>query len=410
VLQSLKWLRPRFGAAAALAAVAVSVSACGSSGSSSSSSSSGSAGAGSSTAAASTGTAGLDKQVVAGVPTLAQLYKGTQTNPPTSGPAAVPDKKVIWISCGQAAAGCSDPAAGAQQAAKALGWNYSVLDGKFDANGAWTTAILQAIAEKPDAIILHGIDCDSSQPAIQAAKKAGIAVICTVGSLDCSATGSGPSLYAANVIPNATSRDSNAFFGEFGAQKAAYIIDKTGGKAKVIDMHLTGEDVAVYTGFESMLKKCSGCSTVADIPYTGAQQTASGPLAQDASTAIARNPDANAMTVSFDTILGPSGGVGQELATIPAAKKMVIVGGEGTSVGMDMLRTSTSPLTAENGYDNDWIGWATMDALNRYFAHQAQVPEGFGTQLVDRQHNLNSSGTYATALDYRKTYEKVWNH
>jgi len=398
VWQSAKCRSVRLVAAVGVAVVvAVGVAACGSS----------SSGSQSSTSTTTSGNVALQTQVVAGVPTLAQLYKGTQTAPPTTGPAAVPGKKVIWISCGQESTGCSAPAAAAAQAAKALGWKYSVLDGKFDENGAWASAILQAIAEKPNAIIVHGINCNLAEPAFEAAKKAGVAVIGSVGSDDCNVTG-GPALYATNVIPNATSSTGDAFFSEFGAQKAAYIIDKTDAKAKVIDMFLSDSDVAVNTGFLAMLKKCSTCSVVDEIPYTGADQTPSGPLAQDASTAIAQHANANAMTVSFDTILGPDGGVGSELATIPAAKKLVIVGGEGTIVGMSLLRSATSPLTAENGYDNGWIGWATMDALNRYFAHKPQVPEGFGTQIVDRQHNLNASGPYATSVDYKAAYLKVW--
>ena len=45
------------------------------------------------------GTAG--GAVVPGIRTLDELYKGTEEQPPASGPKAAPGKFVVWVSCGQ---------------------------------------------------------------------------------------------------------------------------------------------------------------------------------------------------------------------------------------------------------------------------------------------------------------------
>ena len=89
--------------------------------------------AGTSSAAASSGSsASLTKVVVPGVPTLAQLYAGSTTSPPTTSPAGAKGKSVWWISCSQAAPSCAQPAAQAAAAAKTMGIDFHVADGKFD--------------------------------------------------------------------------------------------------------------------------------------------------------------------------------------------------------------------------------------------------------------------------------------
>src|SRR3712207_218878 len=48
-----------------------------------------------------TGSTGGDTARVApGIPTLAELYAGTETPPPTEGPKPIKGKNVWWISCG----------------------------------------------------------------------------------------------------------------------------------------------------------------------------------------------------------------------------------------------------------------------------------------------------------------------
>jgi ribose transport system substrate-binding protein len=357
------------------------------------------------TAPASTAPAADAGGAVAGVPTLDELYKGSEETPPTEGPKAVPGKKIIWVSCGQVTPGCSHPAELGKAPAKQLGWSYKIVDAKLNANGGFASAIRQAIAEQPDAIITHGFDCNVGKQALQDAKDAGIPVIGVVN-FDCDETGDGAALQPIKMIVNSKDKGTGDMLRTFGAQKAAYIIDKTDGQAKVINMHLSDTGKIIQEGFMDMLGKCAACKVVEDVPYTDADSTPTGPLPQKASIAIQRHPDANALSVTYDTTLGYAA-VGDKLNSIPAAKKLTITGGEGTAVGMGFLREKDVP-TAEFAYDNDWIAWATMDTLNRYFAKSPQVPQGWGTRAVDRDHNMTPSGAWTTKVDFKSAYQKIW--
>ena len=113
------------GAAALL--LTVMLAACGDSGSSDSS---GSADSGSGDSGAST-----DPELVQEAQqTVDQYIQGTEGEPPTDGPAAVPDQTVWVISCGQAVPGCSIQTDAAVEAAETLGWDTTLFDGAFGAN------------------------------------------------------------------------------------------------------------------------------------------------------------------------------------------------------------------------------------------------------------------------------------
>jgi hypothetical protein len=52
-----------------------------------------------------------------------------------------------------------------------------------------------------------------------------------------------------------------------------------------------------------------------------------------------------------------------------------------------------------------------VDDLNRLFSGQsaAQLPDtGIGLQLVDKTHNLPSSGAYVPPVNFEADYLKVW--
>ena len=384
--------RVRATAVAAIAACGLALSACG--------------GVTSSTAGA-TGTGdGPGVSDIDGLPTLDELYAGTEAEPPAEGPAAVEGKSVVWISCGQVAEGCAAPAAGAEEAAEELGWDFDLLDAKFGAGGAFGAAIRQAIVLKPDAIVTVALNCDSAQQPLQEAKDAGIPVLGVLNN-DCDAEG-GPKLQPIPMVLNDTSASTTDFWTNYGAQKAAYIIHKTNGGAKVINMWLSDSLSEINDGFTSMLEKCPECEVVADLPMLAPEQAPGGPLPQRFTTALARNPDANAFAISADSPLIGSG-LASKMNSMPDARALVSVAGEGSKAGMDLLRQPGGVPTALNGYDNQWLGYAAMDSINRFFADVPPAPEGIGSRLVDRENNLTEDGSYASPIDFKAAYKKVWS-
>ena len=100
----------------------------------------------------------------------------TQWDGPTTGPKAQGKKLVIYVSTDQRNGGAQGVGDGAAEAAKAIGWDFRILDGQGSVPGR-TSAMTQAIALKPDGIILGSPDAVEQAPTIEEAVKAGIKVV-----------------------------------------------------------------------------------------------------------------------------------------------------------------------------------------------------------------------------------------
>jgi ribose transport system substrate-binding protein len=95
---------------------------------------------------------------------------------PTDGPKAAKDKSIVYVSLTQNSSGNADSARGAEEAAKVLGWKFTLFDGKGTATGG-ADALNQAIALKPDAIILGSVSIENNKTLIKQAADQGIVVI-----------------------------------------------------------------------------------------------------------------------------------------------------------------------------------------------------------------------------------------
>lgn len=89
-------------------------------------------------------------------------------------------------------------------------------------------------------------------------------------------------------------------------------------------------------------------------------------------------------------------------------RQIHVVGGEGTDFGMQALREGQ--VDAETAYSSDWVGWMGIDILNRQFAGQPQVPEGWGVRLIQKSQLASQpkSGAYVPTVDFKAAYTKVW--
>ena len=95
---------------------------------------------------------------------------------PTTGPKAQPGKRVILISEDQRNGGALGISQSVTEAAKAIGWHLTVLDGA-GVIAYRSAAFAQAIALKPDVIIADNDDYIEQQANIERAAKAGIKVL-----------------------------------------------------------------------------------------------------------------------------------------------------------------------------------------------------------------------------------------
>ena len=151
-------------------------------------------------------------------------------------------------------------------------------DGKLNPQG-WSECIRQGISAKVDGIIVIGQDCSSFQSALQEAKNAGIPTI-GAGGNDCDISG-GDKLYSATtqMLPDMTAQQ---WWEKMGALQAAWIIDKTDGKASVLSLKFTDAIWGgwIQDGFEAELATCDGCK-VEDTLELGNQDVGERPAAAE---------------------------------------------------------------------------------------------------------------------------------
>ena len=262
-----------------------------------------------------------------------------------------------------------------------------------------------ALAAHPDAILLYGVACELVKGQLEQAKAQHV-IVMGINTPDCSDSG-GPQLFGTHMIPSSKFPTEPAFWGGMRAATADYLIDATGGKAKIIDNAGTEPlQKMVDKGFTDEIKKCSGCSIVATVPYDSAQLTPNGPWIQAFRTTLAKTPQANAVYLPFDVFftLGGAQAVGvrgtpHHLGRRPGRSRRACL-------------CPTGQVTAESSSESDlWSGSAGLDAVNRALMGKPQVPEGEGFALITPGHPgfPAANQAYTPNIDFQQIYTKAWN-
>jgi ribose transport system substrate-binding protein len=332
---------------------------------------------------------------------LERLYHGTDEQAPASGPKAQGGKTVWLISCAEAAEGCAVFSQEAKKAAAELGWRMTVFDGNFNANNAYAIGVRQAVAARADGIILSGVDCDQVKQPLKEAKAAGVATVEANGASDCSDS----QLASATVIPTSEQRTPHDWYVAWGQHKATWTIAQLEGRGKVLNFALSGvaHTVPVDAGFRQGMDACTECK-VETIDVTLTDLSSNG-FVQKVSDALVRNPDARVIVVPYDNLV--TGGIAPALKHA-GNPDVDVLGGEGLESNIQLIR-SGSGQTADIAYDTGWTAWGAADALNRVFAGERQVPQGFGFTAMDAKHNLPAGrGAFVSKVDFRAGYRKVW--
>src|SRR5215467_7946445 len=101
---------------------------------------------------------------------------GAPWSGPTTGPKAQGKRLIVFVDYDERNSGGRAVGEFAGEAAKIMGWDYRVIDGQGTVSGQ-TTALNQAIALKPDGIILGSVDAIEHNPEITQAVNNGIKVV-----------------------------------------------------------------------------------------------------------------------------------------------------------------------------------------------------------------------------------------
>jgi ribose transport system substrate-binding protein len=337
---------------------------------------------------------------------MAKAYVAKVTAPgapwsgPTTGPKAQGHKLIVYASADQRNGGAQGVGDGAQEAAKLMGWDFRILDGQGSVQ-LRTSALNEAIALKPDGIILGTIDAKEQAPQVERAVKLGIKVV------GWHAAGVPGPVADPPVITNITTEPT-----EVGKAAALYAVADSGGKAGVILFTDSIYAIAtVKTNAEAdAIKGCKGCSVLA------IEDTPIGDLAnrmpQLTTSLLARYGKKWTYGIAVNDLYFDFAAPSLQSAGVNPATGFPrnISAGDGSVPAFQRIRdkhyqlgTVAEPLHLH--------GWMCIDELNRAFAGEkpsgfVPPPHLFVASNLDRDGGPNN--LYDPENGYKDIYRKIW--
>lgn len=320
---------------------------------------------------------------------------------PTSGPAAQPDKLIVYVSEDQRNGGALGVGDGAAEAAAAIGWEFRILDGQ-GAPSTRASAMTQAIALQPDGIILGAVDAREQLPLVEQAVAQGIKVIGWH-------SGAAPGAIegAPGVITNITTDPL-----EVAKAAGLYAVVDSGGTAGAVVFtdSIYAIAVAKSTAAAEIIAQCSGCTVLetVDTPIGDLQNR----MGQLTTSLLSKHGDAWTHSVAINDLYFDFSAPSLQSAGIDPAEghPRQISAGDGSVPAFQRIRdgqfqvaTVAEPLFLH--------GWQIIDELNRAFAGEA--PSGFVAppHLFVRA-NIDADGGDRNIFDpgngYRDEYRKIW--
>jgi len=319
---------------------------------------------------------------------------------PTTGPKAQGHKLVIYVSADQRNGGAQGVGDGAQEAAKVIGWDFRILDGQGSVQ-LRTSALNQAIALKPDGIILGTVDAAEQAPVIEQAVKQGIKVVGWHAG-----AAPGP-IESPPVFTNITT-DPN----EVAKAAGLYAVVDSNGTAGVI--LFTDSIYAIATAKTNAeaaaIKGCKGCSVLAieDTPIGDL----SNRMPQLTTSLLAKYGKKWTYGIAVNDLYFDFSAPSLQSAGIDPAVgyPRQISAGDGSVPAFQRIRqkqyqiaTVAEPLHLH--------GWQCIDELNRAFA--GEKPSGFvAPPHLFIASNLGRDGgpnnIYDPENGYKDHYKKIW--
>lgn len=305
-------------------------------------------------------------------------------------------KKIVAIACATVAPFCANVAQGSVEAAKALGWDATYLDGKGSVQG-FVQAFETAINGKPDAIIAMAIPESLVATYIAKAHAADIKVV------------------AASSIPEKVSvpnghydaytsvrEDTNALF------QAWFTIADSDGKARITWLWDPGYPflMAELDREKQIFKTdCPNCK----MEEVGLREleAAANPvrMQQLASGLLSRNPDADYVLTAY--------GLNAHSIFIAAqtiGRKVKVVSKNNDPNNLAFV--AQGQLYAEMGASSNWGGWAAMDQAVRLLAGQPPVGPTEENQpehvFVKSNAPANGDFDWTKLYNYKAKYLELW--
>jgi ribose transport system substrate-binding protein len=318
---------------------------------------------------------------------------------PTTGPVAQPKKSVIYISANQNNGGARGVGRAVEEAAKAIGWSFRLVDGQGTVAGR-SLALQQAANLKPDGIILGTVDAKEQAAALKQIADQGIKIVAW-HSLD----KPGP----AKDYPLFTTITTNP--DDIGKAAAMYAVADSNGTAGVVIFNDSVYLIATAktNAMLEVLRKCAGCSVLAveDARLDGVAST----MSQRTALLLQRYGAKWTYSIGVNDLYFDFMPSSLIAAMIPGnGYPRNISAGDGSEPAFERIRkkryqvgTVAEPLRLH--------GWQAIDELNRAFAGQKNSGYSTPVHLVTPA-NIQFDGGQRNEFDpdngYRDIYKKIW--
>jgi ribose transport system substrate-binding protein len=325
----------------------------------------------------------------------------TEWTGPTSGPKAQGKRLIVYASADQRNGGASGVGDGAAEAAKALGWDFRVLDGQGSVPGR-TSALTQAIALKPAGIILGTIDASEQAPMIEQAVAAGIKVVgwhsgAAPGKID----------GVPGVFTNITTDPL-----EVAKASGLYAVVDSGGKANVI--LFTDSIYAIATAKtnaeKAAVETCKTCK-VLEVVDTPIGELANN-MGQITTSLLSKYGKDWTYSIAVNDLYYDFSAPSLQAAGVDPATgyPRQIAAGDGSVPAFQRIRDKQFQL-ATVAEPLNLHGWQAIDEMNRALAGEA--PSGYVAPVhLFVNANIDKDGGDKNSFDpgngYRDQYKKIW--
>lgn len=318
---------------------------------------------------------------------------------PSAGPRAEAGRTVVFLASDLRNGGVLGVSEGVREAASHIGWEVRVIDGQGSVSGR-TAAFNQAIALKPDGVVLGGFDAKEQAVGLEQAAEQGIKVVGWH-----SAPQPGP-IDGSPVFTNVTTDADDV--AEIAALSA---VAESDGKAGVVIFTDSAFSVAIAKSdaMAEVIRQCGGCTllSVEDTPLADT----SNRMPQLTTSLLQRNQGQWTHSLGINDLYFDFIGPALTASGLPEAQlPRNLSAGDGSQsayerIRADMFQTGTVPEPL------NLHGWQLVDELNRAFV--GEPPSGYSTpvHLVVPDNVAYDGGDrnlYDPDNKYREAYLAYW--
>jgi ribose transport system substrate-binding protein len=324
----------------------------------------------------------------------AATARSTVWDGPTTGPAAQPGKRIVFVAGQMSNGGHLGISIGAQEAAEAIGWELLVIDGKGTVTGQ-AEAFSQALASQPDGIIFGGVDAFLHPEVLDEIEAAGIALVGWHSAPEAGPVPGTPMF--ANVTTDAM---------EVARVAANFVVADSDGKAGVVIFTDSNYTIALAKSgaMEEVIRACGGCEvlSVEDTPLS----EVSNRMEPLYTALMQRFGDRWTHSLGINDLYFDYG-----LDVLdPTGQPYAVSAGDGSEAAFQRIRRGEYQVgtVPEPLYQH---GWQLIDELNRQFAGEEWSGYIAPVKLFVPDNIMYDGGdqnVYDPENGYRDHYKAIW--